>query len=290
MASVSVNAGNCSVTGGRGRFTNVAPFAARALKITTSTASSASTGPTVTVALTPSSGSVGSTWGGFVSRSGVTAQLVSGTNEYNSFGESSSDQVIFAVANITNESTLSLDYEVTCKLAEGDSGSDDSSDDTGGGDSGSGTSTFSLSTFSIEGESISPRYVWTGTALSIGWTKISVYVTESEITANSDAWASQNYLQFELSASNITGAGTYTVSGCYVESSQEATLLFNSDGSGTNYCSDSGTLTLTAFGTNEGDHITGSMTVAMDSIGVTPAVTGTIGATFDLVVGTSNGL
>lgn len=286
IATVSINAATCDVTNSLGKFSNVAPYAARAIKITTSTATSAETGPKVSVILTPSSGSVGTEWGAISYRGGVSTEISTDSLEYTDFGGSSSDEVIIAIANTTNNSVGNMEFQVSCEDAEG--GTDDGGNDNDDGeDTVSGTSTFTLTSFTQEGASITPAWISAGSTLSIGYSSMSIFVAESEVNDES-GWQYQDYLLLQLSTMNVTGPGTYTVSGCYVESGA-ATLVYDSSNDDNNSCATGGTITFTEYGTSAGDHMTGSMNVTMGNL-LSPEVTGTITATFDLVMGSSNAL
>ena len=100
--------------------------------------------------------------------------------------------------------------------------------------------------------------------------------------------------QVQLNTSQITGAGTYTIVGDDVLT-QPAAILYSPGteaagaGTGKVFTSTGGSVMLSAWDTAIGGHITGSFTANM-ATDDTPPTTGTMGATFDFIVGSSNAL
>lgn len=278
VKSVTINPDDCAITGGSDGFGKVAPFAARAIMISPTKAAQSTTLPTVSVALTPNSGSVGDTWGGFSNRSSST-QSISTTNEFTNFGAVASDRIVIAVANVTQNQRTSIKYEVTCTGAGGGGG--------GGGD----LSTFTLTDFTLPGEgTMAPAWVYLPPDLAnLGWL-VAMVASTSDLT---ETYKYKN-LQVQMNSTKITAAGTYTILGNDVQTGPAAILYSPGTaaaaaGTGKVFTSTGGTITITTWGTSVGSHITGSFAATM-SDGLTPATTGTMGANFDFVVGSANDL
>ncbi len=253
IASVIVNADDCSMGGETGTFGSVAPLAARAIQITTGSTYSA--GRKITVTLTPSSGAIGTTFDGFSYRNGTSDDL-SSSNEFTSFGSSSTDEIDIAVANITTDTSLYFDYEVTC-------------DDTEEEEEETGANSFSFTQFSAS-ETFTPVY-------AVGQSHKIIVGSSSDVSDNP---------VLVLFLNGVSGTGTYTLS----ESGSPMDLMYYTSGINT-YHQTGGTLTLTAFGTSNGDHMTGSFTASIEDDTAPPDTqTGTIGATFDIVVGEQGAL
>lgn len=264
LVTVTVNADTCNVIDGSGTFANVSPYAARALEIITSTAST--TGKKLTITLTPATGAVGSTWGGSYYHNGATTALSGNETVINTFGTTEDDEVDIAFANITTDTPMYVQYQVTC------------------GDTPTPPATvFTVTNFSLPSVTFSPQYEST-----FAWGGF-VAVDVSELTQADSAWASQKYLQIQFVLADISGPGTYTISGCYYDSGGHgnAAMLFQVVSGGAVYCATSGTLTLTAFDSAAGSHITGNFSVNMEDI-YNVTSTGSISADFDLTVGDSN--
>ena len=87
---------------------------------------------------------------------------------------------------------------------------------------------------------------------------------------------------------DVTGPGTYSVDGCYADGGG-VSLVYASTNPDNNSCAESGTITFTEYNTSAGGHMTGTMSVNTKTM-LSPYVTGTVTATFDLVTGSSNGI
>ena len=281
ILSVTVDPDECTVTNATGGFGSVAPLATRVVMITATKAASTTTYPTVSITLTPATGSVGDTWGGFSYRSGTTLAISSGANTFTSFGTAATDKIIVTLANITQEGRTSFNYEVTCDGAGG-----------GGGGGGGDLNTFTLTDFTLPGEgSMTPAWMYLMPDMA------GSGVLDAAIASTTDLTATYKYknLQVQMSTSLITGPGTYTILGNNVFTGP-AVILYSPGtdagwaGTGKVFESTGGTITLSAWGTATGDHITGSFAATMEDDTTTPVTTGTMGATFDFVVGAMNDL
>lgn len=264
---------------------SVAPFAARAVRITPSQAVAAGgTGATVTVTIAPSSGSVGSSFAGYAWQNGTRTTL-SSTNTFSNFGLSATDEIIILLAKIDIVDT-SEDVRITIG---GTSGS--------GGGGGGTNSTFTLDTFTLPTESSwTPAFVQVTPDVGMG-----VIIGAIGSTTDIIQMVTLPNLQVQMNTSQITGAGTYTIVGDDA-TTQPAAILYSpgttaaAAGNRYVYTSSSGSITLSAWGTATGDHITGSFTTTAktDTSTLNPATnlpySGMIGGTFDFVVGSANNL
>lgn len=284
----SVSVDPLSVSGSSRLYGSVAPFAARAVKITPSQVVAAGgTGATITVTVEPASGSMGSAFSGYAWQNGTRTTL-SSTNTFSNFGLSAADEIIIIAAKIdivdTNE-----DVKITIG---GTSGS-------GGGGSGT-ASTFTLDTFTPSTE---PS--WTPAWVMVTPDFGDIGVIDAAISSTTDIiqMATLPNMQVQLSTTQITGAGTYTIIGDNpLPGGGPAAILYSpgttaaAAGNRYVYTSSAGTVTITAWGTAIGDHIAGSFTTTAqtDTSTLNPATnlpySGTIGGTFDFVVGSANNL
>ncbi len=284
VMSVMINPDDCSVTDGSGGFGGVAPFAARAIMISPTNAASSTTLPTVSVTLTPASGSIGDSWDGFAYRSGSAQSLSAGTNTFASFGAAATDRIVIAAANVMQEGRTSFTFEATCDGAGG------------GGGASSDSNSFDLTSFTVPGPGLSPAWVFTMPDFGSG-------VIDAAIASTTDmaqTYVSPN-LQVQFSTALVSGAGTYTVTsddpiGSDPSVTQTPVAILYSPGTDAAatgalvYTSTVGTVTLTDYGTSTGDHITGSLNVTLTNDDTTPSTSGTIEAAFDFVIGMMNNL
>lgn len=281
ILSVTVEPDDCAVTNATGGFGSVGPFATRAVMITATKAATTTTYPTVSITLTPASGSIGDTWDGFSYRSGTTQAVSAGANTFTSFGAAATDKIIVALANITQDTRSYFNYEVTCDGAGG-----------GGGGGSGDLNTFTLTDFTLPGEgSMTPAWMYFAPDLG------GIGVLDAMIASTTDLTATYKYknLQVQMSTALITGPGTYTILG-NDPFTGPAAILYSpgtdaaAAGAGKVFESTGGTITISAWGTATGDHITGSFAATMEDDTTTPVTTGTMGATFDFVVGAINDL
>ena len=159
----------------------------------------------------------------------------------------------------------------------------------GGG--GGGANAFTLTDFSLPGEgSMTPAWALLAPdAGGLGWL-VGAIASTTDIAS---LYQLKN-LQVQMNTSLITGAGSYTIVGDDVTTGPAAILYSPGTdaaaaGTGKVFTSTGGTITLSAWGSNIGDHITGSFAATMSDGESTPT-TGTMGADFDFVVGAANPL
>lgn len=272
---IDVSIDPLAVAGQSFKFGSVAPLAARAIRITPSQVIAAGgTGASITVAVSP----VGSSFSGATYQNGAYQGALSTTTTFTGFGMAATNEIVILVANIQTTADTPSDVTITLSGTNG----------TGGGGGGS-TSTFSLTDFSLPGEGTwTPAYVYIMTDIaSIGVIDGLIF---SDVT---QSYALKN-LQVQFGTGTITGAGTYTITGDDPFTGPAAVLYSpgtNAAAAGTGkvYTSFGGTITITTWGTALGDHITGSVAATMQTDD-TPPVTGTLGATFDFVLGSFNPL
>lgn len=275
---VSVAIDPLAVAGQTFKFGSVAPLAARAIRITASQAIAAGgTGASITVALTPQTGSIGTTFNGAAYKNGVY-QALSAANTFTGFGTLATDEIIILVANI--QTTVDTTSDITVTIS-GTSGS--------GGGGGGYTSTFTLTDFSLPGEG-----TWTPSYVFVAPDFASIGIINGIIFSDATQSYALKNLQVQLGTALITAAGTYTITGNDPFTGPAAILYSPGTdaaiaGTGQVYMSTGGTITITTFGTATGDHITGTVAATM-ATDATPPVTGTLGATFDFVVGSFNPL
>lgn len=266
----------------------VAPFAARAVRITPSQAVAAGgTGATITVTVAPATGSVGTAFAGYAWQNGTRTTL-SSTNTFSNFGLSAADEIIIIVAKVDIVDTVE-DVRITIN---GTSGS--------GGGGGGTASTFTLDTFTPSTE---PS--WTPAWIMVTPDFGGIGVIDAAISSTTDIiqMATLPNMQVQLSTTQITGAGTYTIIGDNpLPGGGPAAILYSpgttaaAAGNRYVYTSSAGTITITAWGTAIGDHITGTFTTTAqtDASTLNPATnlpySGTIAGTFDFVVGAANNL
>jgi predicted small secreted protein len=105
---------NNNITGSvQGKFTNVAPYAARAIKLLPLSEIS-TTGLTVSVKLKSSESTIGELWEGFSCRNNRTTPLIAEETTFSNVAES----VVIVIANVNSSQPMSIEYEVTCKKPE----------------------------------------------------------------------------------------------------------------------------------------------------------------------------
>lgn len=272
---IDVSIDPLAVAGQSFKFGSVAPLAARAIRITPSQVIAAGgTGASITVDVNP----VGSSFSGATYQNGVYQGALSTTTTVTGFGMAGTNEIVILVANIQTTSDTTSDVTITISGTNG----------SGGGGGGS-TSTFSLTDFSLPGEG-----TWTPSYVYIMPDIASIGVIDGIIFSDATQSYALKNLQVQFGTASITGAGTYTITGDNPFTGPAAILYSpgtNAAAAGTGkvYTSFGGTITITTWGTAMGDHITGSFAATMQTDD-TPPVTGTLGATFDFVLGSFNPL
>lgn len=273
VQTVNVDTTNCTLATDSGMFANVAPFAARAIKIVPS-AVSADTTADVTVTFTPTNGTFAERWGGYYMH-GNTIQALSDTNKIEAIGITVTDEAYIVVANVFYDALQSVTFDVTCEQA------------AAGGGGHTSSNTFGVTSWDITGETqMTPVYanLLGYNAGSIDAILYSVHVLEAATQED------HPYLTIHINLNNVTGAGTYDLG--FITDYPDAYVVYTNPETGTYYGTSStggGTITLTAFGTTAGEHLTGSFeTAEMLDAGLQPA--GGMNATFDFELGTAEDL
>ncbi len=274
---ITINPTDCTVTDGSGGFGSVAPMAARAVRIVASGAAATTTYPTITLTLKPQSGAMNDKWAGYYRRTG-SAKTLTDSNTFTSFGAAATDEIDLVVANVTQDTPSSITYEAKCEGAGG-----------GGGGGSAAVNTFAIDTFTLPTESTwIPAYADMMPDMGSG-------ISIAAVAATSDIMnmvAYQN-IQIQFNTSLVTGPGTYTIIGN--DPTVGAAAVLYSPGTTAAlagghyvYSSISGTVTLSAWGTAIGDHITGTFTSTLQETDTTPSKSGGMSGTFDFVVGAAN--
>ncbi|MBF0105788.1 MAG: hypothetical protein HQM16_10735 [Deltaproteobacteria bacterium] len=268
VGMVDVSIDPLSVSGQSFTFGSVAPFAARAVVITPSqSVGTGGTGATLTVTVSGADD-------GAVYVDGVYQDL-SASNVFTDFGASAADKIVILLARTEITDSLA-DIDVTVSGTNGTQG------ETGGY-----VSTFEIDSWSVTGvDQLDPgSVVLVPDVAEAGILQPLIFSASS----TDPMLYSSPYITIQFRYQNISGPGTYNNG---TDDDSDVYILYGDISNAIGYDAVSGTTTFTAFGTEMGDHITGSLMadLADTSDSENPVSKGSFSATFDLVVGSFNDL